>query len=323
MIYQQTTTYLIPEKCVKPQTVIIFMATYNGQAYLREQLDSIVAQTYPHWVLLVSDDGSKDDTLSILKEYQKRLGSGKVVIQEGPRKGFAANFLAMVCRNDLDGAYFAFADQDDIWLPDKFQRAIDWLSQTAIETPALYCARTELTNQNGLSIGHSPLFKKPLGFLNALVQSVGGGNTMMFNKAMLNLLREAGENINIVSHDWWAYMLVTGAGGLIFYDPTPSILYRQHGGNLVGSNVGWLSRLSRISLLLKGRFKNWNDRNFSALSSIKHLLTEDNQRALMRLMEAKNAGLLSRIKIQKQLGIYRQTCLGNLGLVTALLLKKM
>ena len=302
--------------------VVIFMGTHNGERYLAEQLDSICSQTHQNWALCISDDGSNDNTRKILQDYQHRFGEAMFSIQSGPCKGFSANFLSLVCKNNREGSYFAFSDQDDIWEPNKLQKAVNWLNTIPEDVPALYCARTKLINQTGKLIGHSPLFKNPPLFLNALIQSVGGGNTMVFNKVALNLLREAGENINIVAHDWWTYMVVSGAGGIVFYDPQPTLLYRQHDNNLIGSNIGWRARFNRIFMLLNGHFKQWNEINFQALLSIKHLLTEENKVVLMKIIAARNAGPISRMMTIKQLGIYRQTLLGNIGLTTAALFNK-
>ncbi len=305
--------------------VIILMATYNGQSYLAEQLDSICNQTHTHWEIWVSDDGSNDDTLTILKDYQTRLGTSVLRLFQGPRKGFCANFLSLICHaqlNHSEQTYYAFADQDDIWHPKKLQQAMSWLNTIPQTTPALYCGRTKLVNAAGQPIGLSPLFIKKPGFSNALIQSIGGGNTMVLNNASLNLLREAGEAINIVSHDWWAYMVVTGAGGEVFYDPTPMLDYRQHGNNQIGGNIGLSARIWRLKELFKGRFKTWNNLNFKALQSIEHVLTDENRQLLKNIITAREQSVIPRLVQLKKTGIYRQTFSGNLGLVVAALFKK-
>lgn len=302
--------------------VIILMATYNGERYLAEQLDSICAQTYPHWELWVSDDGSTDNTHQILKHYQSRLGDNTLRIFSGPRKGFFTNFLSLVCNKTLDGAYFSYSDQDDIWHPNKLEKAVNWLNTVPEQTPALYCGRSTLINESGQIMGHSPLFEKKPDFLNALMQNIGGGNTMVFNRKALDLLQEAGEAINIAAHDWWTYLLVTGAGGMVFYDHESTINYRQHDNNQIGGNVGLGARIDRLLLMFKGRFKTWNDANFSALLSVKHRLTEKNQQALLGVMDARNRRLISRLIQLKQLGIHRQTMSGNIGLIAAAFFNK-
>ncbi|MFI4962386.1 MAG: glycosyltransferase family 2 protein [Legionellales bacterium] len=303
--------------------VVLLMATYNGEQFLASQLDSIVAQTHTNWELWVSDDASEDKTWNILKEYQERLGGDKVHMQSGPGKGFAANFLSLITNPRAKGSFYAYSDQDDFWEPYKLQRAIDWLATIPSDRPALYCSRTRLIDEKGLDIGYSQLFKKEPGFLNALVQNIAGGNTMVFNQAALELLRKSGENLSIVAHDWWTYLLVSGADGALLYEPNPSVRYRQHNHNVMGSNLGWQARFMRIFMMLKGRSKNWNDLNIQALMSVESVLTEKNRQVVQKFKSIKNSPLLFRVIHTKKLGIYRQTLLGNIGLVVATLLKKM
>ncbi|PAV69458.1 hypothetical protein WR25_25680 [Diploscapter pachys] len=98
--------------------------------------------------------------------------------------------------------YYAWCDQDDIWHPEKLARAVTRLSSVPEGVPALYCARTELVDQDGKHLGFSPVYSRSACFRNALVQNIAGGNTMVFNDALMKLLREAGNNATIVSHDW-------------------------------------------------------------------------------------------------------------------------
>lgn len=231
--------------------VAILLCTYHGQHYLAEQLDSFAAQTHRHWEVWASDDGSVDDTHSILLGYQQNWPSGRLSIHNGPAEGFAANFLSLTCKASIEADYYAYSDQDDVWEVDKLERAVNWLQTVPEDIPALYCSRTRLVDANNNEIGVSPLFTKPPSFANALMQNIGGGNTMVFNNAARNLLREAGENIPIITHDWWAYMVVTGCGGQVFYDTEPTLRYCQHNGNLVGMNATWPARFKRIRMLFK------------------------------------------------------------------------
>ena len=104
----------------------------------------------------------------------------------------------------------------------------------------------------------SILFRRRPSFENALVQSLAGGNTMVFNCAAKRLLEKAG-SLDIVAHDWWTYKLTTAAGGFVVYDPEPSVEYRQHGQNLIGSNSSIFAKIQRIRMLLSNRFRDWND----------------------------------------------------------------
>lgn len=302
--------------------VAILLCTYHGQHYLVDQLDSFAAQSYPNLKVWASDDGSQDDTRAILEAYQGKWGEDRLSIQFGPSAGFAANFLSLACNSGIQADYYAFSDQDDIWEADKIQRAMDWLLTIPADVPALYCSRTRLVDADNRDMGFSPLFGRPAGFANALIQNMGGGNTMVFNDAARRLLREAGENVDVVTHDWWVYLVVSGCGGKVFYDAYPSLRYRQHGSNLIGVNSGWYARLVRIRMLWQGRFKSWIDQNIRALQPLRLKLTPENRRILDQFSTARNQWLLPRLIGFKRSGIYRQTLLGNLGLVAAAIFKK-
>ena len=144
---------------------------------------------------------------------------------------------------------------------------------------------------------------------------------MVMNKAARELLRQACD-YDVVSHDWWAYLIVSGAGGTVFYDSYPSVRYRQHTDNLVGSNVSMYSRLLRLGMLLKGRFRGWGTTNTQALQRVRHLLTTENQGILDEFCTARDRWLIPRLWGMWRSGVYRQTLLGNLGLVAATFLKK-
>lgn len=298
-------------------SVLVLMCTYNGQVFLEKQLDSIKFQTFDDWHIAVSDDGSQDATWNIANRYRYLWGEDKVSLWRGPGRGFARNFIANVCNKALVADFYAWCDQDDVWERNKLQAAVDWLRSVPAEVPALYFGRTELMSQSGKALGFSPLFRRPPSFANALVQNIGGGNTMVLNHAARVLLGEAGEQQEVVSHDWWAYLLVTGVGGRVFYDPTPHVHYRQHGGNLVGSNAGWAARITRIRMLFQGRFRHWNSVNVAGLETIRHRLTAENRLIFDEFKALRSRRFPGRLLGLRRSGVYRQTFLGNLGLVLA------
>ncbi len=200
----------------KEHLVVIMMATFNGSAYLDEQLKSISNQSYQNWQLIISDDGSDDESLQILKSFQRRYSSGKVVIRSGPNKGSASNFLSMLSDCIIRGEYYAFSDQDDVWLPNKLEVAVAKLnSYKQLDLPCLYCGRSIYADENLKKITESPLFTFPQTFRNALVQNIAGGNTMVFNhklKKFFELIKFPGVPV----HDWLVYMVATGMGGVVF-----------------------------------------------------------------------------------------------------------
>jgi glycosyltransferase involved in cell wall biosynthesis len=304
-------------------SVAILLCTMQGQHYLREQLDSILQQTHSDWSIWASDDGSDDGTHGILEEYRARLGDDRFSIHSGPAEGFAANFLSLVCNASITADFYAFSDQDDVWNADKLKRALTQLGTAPDKTPALYCSRTCYVDANNQAMGASPLFTRPPTFANALVQSIAGGNTMVLNDAARNLLRLAGADANVASHDWWAYIVISGCGGKIFYEPEPTVRYRQHDNNLEGANNHWSGRLLRMYQLLQGRFRVWNDKNTTALRRISAHLTPENKRRLDEFEQARTGHLVARLAAFRRSGVYRQTSLDSLSLWVAVVLKKL
>ena len=303
-------------------SVAILMGAYNGAQFISEQLHSILNQSHTNWFVVVSDDGSTDKTLQILVDYQTQWGHEKLQVREGPKAGFSRNFLSLACDSDIHAEFYAFCDQDDIWEADKLSLAVEWLQTIPADVPALYGARTRLINDQNTEIGWSPYFRKPPSFGNALVQSIAGGNTMVFNRAARDLLQVAGPQVDVVSHDWWVYLVVSACGGVVHYDPHPSVRYRQHGANIIGMNAGVLPKLKRIGMLLNGRFQDYTDRNLKALSKLTHCITPRNQEVLTAFSAMRERPLSKALPAYFKHGIQRQTVAGTLGLILAAVLKK-
>ena len=302
--------------------VAILMGTMNGARFLPEQLDSLELQTHQNWVLIASDDGSTDDTLRILKAYQAKWPAGKLIIKEGPKRGFCVNFLSMACDPGIKADYYAFCDQDDVWLATKLAVAIQNISEYQEEgVPYVYCGRTSYVNEKLKKVGYSPLFAFPRIFRTALIQSIAGGNTMVFNQSAKNALEKVGV-VKHPSHDWWLYQLVTGVGGIVFYDPTPQVLYRQHKNALVGGNNSFLARAERISMVFKGEFRRWSDQNIAILCAAKPWLTHGSKETLELFKKMRGAKLKDRFRLMEVAGLYRQTWRGTISLFLAALFKK-
>lgn len=296
--------------------VAILLTTYNGAKFLKQQLESIARQSHGDWTLYISDDGSTDETLSIIETYRASLGSERLHLFHGPRRGFAQNFLSLIRNPAVSGDFFAFCDQDDIWFADKLERSLERIPRTG-KAPALYCSRTRLIDEKGTFLGHSPLFRKAPGFKNALVQSIAGANTMLLNKGARALLARIPSNAPVVSHDWLCYLLVSGCGGRVHYDPEPTLDYRQHAGNLIGSNSSFRDRLVRIRKMFAGTFREWNQQNLQALEHCAGQFENHNQSALRLFATARQARLPKRLYLLRRTGVYRQTGAGTLGLILA------
>jgi glycosyltransferase involved in cell wall biosynthesis len=311
----------VPRSIGSAERIAILMCTKNGAAFLGQQLKSIADQTHTNWILVVSDDGSTDETREIILHFAETHHQ-MVTIRNGPGKGVCANFLSLAIDPTIDADYFAFCDQDDIWHVDKLRRALVWLASIPADVPGVYCGRTELMSPDERSYGLSQLFTRPATFRNALVQNLGGGNTMVFNRAAKKLLELAGTS-EVVVHDWWVYQLVSAADGIVLYDPQPMLKYRQHPENLIGSNLGWRARLVRLRMILNGRFRDWNATNIAELRRLPaQVLTPENREVLELFAKARSAPFPQRLSYLRQSGVYRQTLLGDLGLYAAALFKR-
>ena len=294
-------------------TVAILLCTYNGEQFLQAQLDSIAKQSHPNWLLFVSDDGSSDGTLHLIERFASEVGPDRVHLFSGPGQGFAKNFLSLLIRPQIDAPYIAFADQDDVWMPEKLESAIQLLLPHQ-EHPAMYAGPTIYIDEEGQQLGNSVIFLKPPSFSNALVQSVGGGNTMMLNDQAFRLIRQFLPSVAVVSHDWWIYLLLSAFDATVVYDRRPLVRYRQHASNLMGMNTSWHQKWRRIQQLWAGDFRRWNDQHVLALQGLHSQFRPSIQKTLDQFARARQTSIYNRLLGMHRAGVYRQTTLGNCGL---------
>jgi glycosyltransferase involved in cell wall biosynthesis len=308
-------------KC-SPPLVAILLCTYNGASYIDEQLYSIKNQTFTNWKLFISDDGSNDATLTKLKKFKDFYGEGHITIFKGPAGGSTVNFLSLLKRVGKEFDFYAFCDQDDIWLNRKLETAITILHLDRDMSPALYCSSSRYISADGKFLQTSYVFKKKPSFKNALVQSIAGGNTMVFNRTAANILVKTPSDQQLVSHDWWSYIMISAHGGSVYYDKNPHIDYRQHSNALVGENRSFHAKIIRITKLLDGRFKQWNDENLRILYNFYSELSKENQLTLSYFHTMKYGTLWQRLIAFNRSGIRRQTIIGNVALIFGLIIRK-
>jgi rhamnosyltransferase len=214
--------------------VNILMATYNGQAFLKEQLDSLLAQTYTNWELWVRDDGSTDDTLKILEAYK---GSNiKVYTNNTPAKGACSNFaeLFRMAKLDEHAKYIMFCDQDDIWLPHKIETTLSEMKrQEALYPgePVMIYSDLELIDNKGNTTGHSLRLKNKVDLKNLVTFNYVLGCTMMTNRAMIQKVNHVPEQA--VNHDYWIALVASIYRSA--YINKKLIRYRQHTQNASGN----------------------------------------------------------------------------------------
>lgn len=289
--------------------VIILMAVYNGERYLAEQLDSLIAQSHPSWSLIASDDGSSDDSLAVLRDYAATGLAIEVVA--GPRQGAAQNFLSLLRHAGprlTPNTMLAFCDQDDVWHATRLSNGIEQLAVCPATDPAMACSGLMVVDEDLRNPRRYARRPRPPAFRNALLQNIASGNTTLFNPAAARLVCAAAQEAGrVVVHDWWAYQLVTGCGGRAIYDDRPGLLYRQHGKNDFGASGGAHAKLRRITMVINGTLRGWNRINIAALNRSAHRFTDEN-REIMRLFSRLCDGTFTeRLNALRNGQFYRQS----------------
>lgn len=227
------------------KSILVMLSTYNGEKFLKKQLDSIINQEDVSVYLLIRDDGSTDNTLQILDEY-KSVYPHIITIYKGINIGCIRSF-----RNLMEKAktftlffpdFYAFCDQDDIWVNDKLKRAVEALSIYDSALPNLFFSYFKEIDEQG-----NELFTKNqsfnLSFGEALVMNPSVGCTQVFNKVCLekSLICNPPQ---LILHDWWIYSVCLALSGNVVYDCDALVLYRQHSSNVLG--VRHISRFRKL-----------------------------------------------------------------------------
>lgn len=286
--------------------VQVVMSTYNGEKYLREQIDSILNQDYPAIQLLVRDDGSKDGTIQILKEYESKYHNFSYY--EGSNLGVIRSFFDLLQHIPKEVDYIALSDQDDVWLKEKISVAVKVLQKGESKKPLLYCSNPRLVDGKLKPLPNrlEGLLVKP-SFGNAIIENKAQGCTCVMNKELLQLMVGRIPTYTVM-HDWWIYLVAT-CFGEVRYDQTGYILYRQHEENVVGTKASfwdeWIGRIKRF-----GQNKGKIPRQLRAF--IKLYDVEGKQREYIDNVLKYKHSWRSKRKILFDKSVYRQRKLDNL-----------
>ncbi|OSP54400.1 hypothetical protein BV911_12825 [Pseudoruegeria sp. SK021] len=279
------------------------MCTRDGAPYLPAQLASFVAQTHDDWALWVSDDGSQDETLQILKQFRTDHPNRDIRLLEGPQQGGTRNFLSLLCHPDLGDGTIALSDQDDVWMPEKLARA-----GAAVTAGAqAYAAQSIVTDGHLTPTGQIDNAARGASFKNALVQNILHGATVVLTPAALDVIRRAGPRIDAPFHDWWIYQVLTGCDVPLTIDRNPVLYYRQHADNVLGANQASGARRRRGGLLRGGTYRTWIQKNLLALDGIRSDLSASSQTVLEETLAAQALPGMRRMQHYRRLGLHRQT----------------
>lgn len=232
--------------------IAVLISTYNGEKYLRKQLDSIIRQKGCDVEIYIRDDGSKDSTMQILDEY-KAKGLIQVYHESNSNNlGPAKSFLYML-HNIKGYQYYAFSDQDDLWDSDKLEIAIHSLE--SIQKPALYCCNARIIDENDNTNGEFAYRKKnSITLANEVCMGGALGCTMVMNSQLASIIQSNSIPSKMIMHDCFIQAVCGAIGGKTIFDMKSHMGYRQHGANVVGVKTGKLNGLKyRINFLLSPR----------------------------------------------------------------------
>lgn len=296
--------------------VDILLASYNGELYIKEQIESIRSQTYENWRLLISDDGSTDDTVRIISEYEK-LDSRIIAVESKNLLGNAAgNFFGLL--SYVKSAYVMFCDQDDVWDHDKIENSLNRIklleSSYGEKIPLLVFTDSRVVDQNLRVI--SPSFVDTLSWnpetislAQAISDNVAQGSTMMFNRLLAEVAMQSNPLDIGTMHDWWIFLCVILFGHFSYLN-NPTMSYRQHANNSIGAQHSlrsWVLRLVKNPNLIIGSHKRAADNIYKMVSRAELLyriflsdLSFEQKKILETIINLPKASFAERLKFCKE-----------------------
>jgi hypothetical protein len=310
--------------------VEILLATYNGELYLREQIDSILGQDYPNLRLLASDDGSSDGTVAILDEYAARFPDRVRILPKIEPSGHPKrNFLRLM--KAASGEYISFSDQDDVWIPEKVSLTMEALlrleNKNGKATPLLVFTDLRVVDQQ-LKTLHPSLWKRAgLRVENVhrlqrvLGENLVTGCTAMINRSMCNLALQMPEEAEM--HDRWICLLSATFGAAEAL-PRATVLYRQHGNNVIGSaeEDTTLSGLAARARESSGRRRErlTSERHVEALLRLHGQQMPPDRREMLEsyLHSGRSESAWERVRITLRYGFFRSGLLRSAATVVEL-----
>lgn len=302
----------------------ILMAVYNGSAYLVDQMDSLLNQTYSNIEILVSDDCSTDNSLSILEGYAQRDGRVKLVLKNKRYGSAKEHFMALF--QVADAPYVMTSDQDDVWDSTKVEKTLEIMlaNEVASALPVLVCTDLRVVDQNLSPIApsflkYSGMDASKLDFGYFLASCLVTGCTMMINASLLELMKAPVDSEKIVMHDWWASLLAAAFGKVVYFNQQ-TISYRQHQNNSVGAERFSIS--SAIASLNEKKATELS--TFSQVEEFVRLFGEKCSRgcylqadSYLKIRQCSNP--VSKLRLAGLADVWRRGTLRNIGTALALL----
>ena len=282
--------------------VNIVLSTYNGAKFLSEQIDSIQAQTFTDWQLLIRDDDSTDKTLDIIAAYTVKDERIRL-INEGNRKnlGVIKSFYKLI-KDDVADDYF-FCDQDDVWLPEKLAIMLAEATKHDANESLMVYMDLSVVDEN-LKVINPSMVSSQSHHANTSLLAELTENTVTGGVAMINhaLVKRWSSSDSMIMHDWYLALLATATGELVYIDK-PGELYRQHDHNVLGARTlakrlkKWLNPLHAVQ-------KYWELIVTSQKQAASILnqpdLSDENRELIEKYVALLNQTMINRIKYLKK-----------------------
>lgn len=286
--------------------IVVLLSSYNGDKYIREQLESILYQKLNNIELsvIIRDDGSSDHTVQVIKEICKEHKNIRVI--EGKNVGFVASFFYLMKHVNNMYDFYALADQDDVWSLNKLQRAIYILEHYDLSKPQLYQASSLPVNADLVPISKPYFLRKSQTIYNTIIQNISAGHTYVFNQALLDVALPNLEVDNVYMHDSYLTNVAMIYHGL-HYDKVALTYYRQHDNNRLGENdsfCGWIKL--RIKRIIKGDNKLYSRQIEYIFRKFGSQLSHEENTEICRFLNSRKY-FLNRLRYILHTKLYRQT----------------
>ncbi len=299
--------------------VTILLAVYNGEKYLKAQIESILSQSFEDFKIIIRDDGSTDQSVDIINYYCNEYPNKIFCISGAPTGSAKLNFAELLDNCDAD--YIMFCDQDDVWLPTKIEKTLAamQLAENGGKTPVLVHSDLKVVDQKLCEIAPSffefqKLFQNDITLPKLLVQNYVTGCTVMINRA----LRQKCGRIppDCIMHDWWLALIATLFGKLICINES-TMLYRQHSDNQVGAKAAYgIAFIKRKLATLDKVRENYNATYAQAEGLLKYFgatLDKAQRETLQAYCKIKNMNKFQKIQAVRKYGFKKGTRLRIIG----------
>ena len=280
--------------------VHIMLAAYNGDKYIREQIDSIISQTYKEWKLFISDDSNTDDLRKIICDYVDKYSEKIILLPRRKAENGAKGNFAYLFKSVGKADYYAFCDQDDIWTENKLECLVNALRKRNSKKPLLIYHDLELIDSQKNIISNDfaeytgVKLKEKNAFQQLLMYNCIPGCSMVFNNALKKMVGSI--PIECIMHDWWLVLATKCFNGEIIHEKKILGSYRQHGNNEIGavekeSKISSIKRCFRFWKMKKYRESNLvmkNERLNQVKGLLEHYGSDIEYREKKILLEFKN-----------------------------------